>query len=86
MEERSVLHVMSQRVLTLTDAFSSDFVSTTEAHVRKDSNKFKKMIEKTKNEKNKIKKELRINGENGEVRLMFFKKIISKNFSFFHFK
>jgi hypothetical protein len=72
-EERSVLHVMSQRVLTLTDTFSSDFVSTTEAHVRKDSNKFKKMKnEKTKNEKDKIKREFRVGGENEEVSLMFF--------------
>lgn len=37
MEERAVLNILSQRSLTVQQPFSSDFVSTTEFWVRKDS-------------------------------------------------
>ena len=43
MEERGVLNIPSQRSLTLQQPFSSDFVSTTEFWVRKDS----QMVQRT---------------------------------------
>jgi hypothetical protein len=56
-EERIVTSVMSQRSLTLHSPFSSDFVSTTEYSIRKDSAGLKSSVPSG------VKKEEQIDGE-----------------------
>jgi hypothetical protein len=54
MEEQAVLNILSQRSLTLQQPFSSDFVSTTEFWVRKDS----QMLQRTRDsQSNSMKQE-----------------------------
>jgi len=60
-EERIVTSVMSQRSLTIHSPFSSDFVSTTEYSVRKDSVHFGPRKDDT------VKKEEQLEHESGEV-------------------